>query len=143
MMTTLTAIAVGTVRAWTRLYTWSMPEAARLARRAEIESDLWEFEHDGAGRGHNLSAPLHLLLRLVLGIPDDLYWRTIHASFPEKVVRGVALGTAALAIVMMWLFIALPDKLPTPPPIMAFTPAPPPPPPPIPPPPPPPRRGAR
>lgn len=132
MMTTLTAVAVGTVRAWTRLYTWSIPEAARLARRAEIESDLWEFEHDDR-RGRSVSAPLHLLLRLILGIPDDLYWRTIHASFSEKLFRGVALGAVAVGMLMAWLFVALPDKLPTPPPIMAFTPAPPPPPPPPPP----------
>jgi len=126
MMSTL---VVAVVRAWTRLYTWCMPEDSRLARRAEIESDLWEFEHDhDSSRG--VSAPLQLLLRLVLGIPDDLYWRMTYASFPEKVLRGVALGTAVIAIVMAWLFVALPDKLPTPPPIMAFTPAPPPPPPP-------------
>jgi hypothetical protein len=38
--------AASLVRSWTWLYTCGLPAAVRDARRAEIESDLWEFFHD-------------------------------------------------------------------------------------------------
>ena len=34
-------VAVWMVRGWSWLYTWRMPPAARDARLAESESDLW------------------------------------------------------------------------------------------------------
>jgi hypothetical protein len=63
-------LAVNCVRGWTWLYTWRMPPAFRETRRAEIDSDLWEFQGDGAG-DHRLGSALHILLRLLIGIPDD------------------------------------------------------------------------
>lgn len=72
-------LAVQCVRAWTWLYTWRMPPALRETRRAEIESDLWEFRSDAAG-DDLLGSALHMLLRLLIGMPDDVGWRVEHAS---------------------------------------------------------------
>ena len=48
-MTLWLRFVTGAVRAWTRLYTWRVAPSLREARRAEIESDLWEHLHaDGA-----------------------------------------------------------------------------------------------
>src|ERR1700720_1599546 len=66
----LTRLAVNCVRGWTWLYTWRMPPAFRETRRAEIESDLWEFQCDAAG-DPRLDSPLHILLRFLIGIPDE------------------------------------------------------------------------
>ena len=66
--------AVNCARGWTWLYTWRMSSPSRETRRAEIESDLWEFQCDAA-EDHRLGSALHILVRLVIGIPDDLGWR--------------------------------------------------------------------
>ena len=44
------ASAILVVRAWTRLYTSGMAPEIRDARRAEIDSDLWEFHEDARRR---------------------------------------------------------------------------------------------
>jgi hypothetical protein len=54
MIDLLLRTAIALVRAWTRVYTWQMPADEREARRSEIESDLWELQHDAdtsAGTG--------------------------------------------------------------------------------------------
>jgi len=85
-------LAVQCVRAWTWLYTWRMPPALRETRRAEIESDLWEFRSDAAG-DDLLGSALHMLLRLLIGMPDDLGWRVEHAVAAGTLTRGsIALG---------------------------------------------------
>jgi len=132
---------IALVRTWTRLYTWRMQRAIREARRAEIASDLWEFQQDpGAGRG--LSPVIHVLVRLLLGIPDDLCWRAAHSVRRERPLwRTIALTvtTAVLALAALWIFdLMRAQELPRPPARMHFIAAPPPPPP-IPPPPPRPR----
>jgi uncharacterized protein (TIGR03435 family) len=70
--------AASLVRAWTRLYTSRLPRAVQEQRRAEIESDLWESQHDALGR-NAAGAAFHILLRLVRGMPDDLGWWTEEA----------------------------------------------------------------
>ena len=69
-------VAIAFVLGWTRLYTAGMPVTTRDRRRAEIESDLWEFHEDAR---HRRCSPAgiaaHMLLRLVAGLPDDLWWR--------------------------------------------------------------------
>jgi uncharacterized protein (TIGR03435 family) len=77
--------ATSLVRAWTRFYTHRLPPATRDRRRAEIESDLWEFERDLI-RAQPASAPFHVLLRLVRGIPDDLGW-SIDQAMSAGVLR--------------------------------------------------------
>jgi hypothetical protein len=126
------SFAVALVRAWTRIYTWGMDPRAREARVAEIESDLWESEQAGD------QVP-EILARLVLGIVDDLVWRTTHDLIRETAARrtaafGVIVTLATLAFVAALWFIdaARAAQLPEPPSVMHFvaSPAPPPPPPP-------------
>lgn len=68
---------VGLVRDWVRLYTLGLPSDVSRTRRDEIDSDLWEQTKD-----IHISDPnnfrfslLHILVRLMMGIPDDLLWR--------------------------------------------------------------------
>lgn len=64
-------------RAWVELYTAHMPEALRNSRRAEMEADLWEHQHDHLARR---TAPAitatEIVLRTFLGAFDDLAWRS-------------------------------------------------------------------
>lgn len=85
-----TTLALQIVRAWTRLYTCGLRPTQQTARRAEIDSDLWELEHDPRvlERG---SVAAQILTRLVAGIPDDLAWRLqIGATGHAVPVRALA-----------------------------------------------------
>ena len=105
MKSSFLRVAIATVRAWTRIYTWRMPAALREERRAEIESDLWEFQEDTAGAG-GLRPAAHVLVRLVLGIPDDVCWRMEQSAVAAPRVGGrIALG--AYAVGAMLFLIAL------------------------------------
>jgi hypothetical protein len=127
--------AIALVRLWTRVYTARMSPPLREARRAEIESDLWESQHDRVARSA-LHPTAHVLVRLALGIPDDLRWRAAHASIGARPVRtAVVVSAVVLLLAMVWMLDALrPTDLPRPP-APPFTTALPPPPPPAPPPP--------
>jgi hypothetical protein len=144
MKSPLFRFAISMVRAWTRLYTWRMPRELREERRAEIESDLWEFGQD-AVRNCGLASAGHMFVRLLSGMPDDLRWRVENVGLRGRSRRtAVALSTAAAVVVFaaLWIFITLqPATLPPPPPRIVFTASPPPPR--VPPPPPPPPRYAR
>lgn len=131
MMQTL---AVALVRAWTRIYTWGMDPRAREARIAEIESDLWESVHSG-------DRVPDILARLILGIVDDLVWRTTHDLIRETSARrtaafGAIVTLATIVVVAaLWFIDAVrASQLPEPPSLMHFVAAPAPPPPPPPPP---------
>jgi uncharacterized protein (TIGR03435 family) len=100
-------LAAGCVRAWTRLYTWRMPPVFRDIRRAEIESDLWEFQSDAADDA-TLDSALHVLLRLVIGIPDDVGWRLEHSTVAgtatqESIALTARLAGAAFFIAALWI----------------------------------------
>src|SRR5437870_5699699 len=98
------AVAVAAVRAWTRLYTWRLRTSLRDARRAEIESDLWELQHDPAAR-RGVSLAAHIAARLILGIPADMLWRAEHmASVGKPIRRVVALTATGVALVFLWVF---------------------------------------
>jgi len=127
--------AIALVRAWTRIYTWGMDPRTRAARIAEIESDLWEGVHSGDGASA-------ILIRLLLGVVDDLVWRTTHDLIRETSSRrtaafGVMVTVATLLVAgALWLIDASrAGQLPEPPSMMHFVAAPAPPPPPPPPPP--------
>jgi uncharacterized membrane protein len=63
-------------RVWVRLYTARLPEVLRNSRRAEIEADLWEHEHDRlAGSTAPGITAVEIVLRTLLGAFDDLAWR--------------------------------------------------------------------
>jgi uncharacterized protein (TIGR03435 family) len=106
MRSSLLRLAIAIVRAWTRVYTWRMPPALREARRAEIESDAWEFQQDAA-HGRFKSPAAHMLIRLLAGIPDDLCWRIEQAAVDgPRVRRSIAIGAyaagAVLFLVALW-----------------------------------------
>lgn len=139
-MTPLLRLVVVIVRAWTDCYTWRMDPDVRAARIAQIESDLWEELRERSSEGMRL--PLSIVARLVLGIPDDLAWRTTHdLIFEGSVKRSAAFGAIVsvvtlIAAIVVWVGIVMaPAKLPEPPSMMLFSAAPGPPPPPPPPPP--------
>jgi hypothetical protein len=127
-------LANALVRAWTRAYTWRMEPAIRDTRRAEIDSELWEFQHDPE-RGSYPTA--HVLARLLIGIPDDLTWRAEHASARTPMrarLRFVAWTVATIVVVAaLWILplmsTATLPPLPDKPRVTMKAPPPPPPPP--------------
>lgn len=139
MTALLVGLASAVVRAWTRVYTCGLPALSRDVRRAEIESDLWEWQHD-RDRTSGPHAAGHLLLRLLLGMPDDLFWRITHLRDPRTAARSMAATVLLVAGVWAYVQWLRPQPLPQPPaPPMRFVsvrptiPPPPPPPPPRPP----------
>ena len=128
------AITSAIVRAWTCVYTWRLSTHARDARRAEIESDLWEFERDAARP--DIGPAVHVLVRLLRGVPDDLTWRASHVTLGTGSMRAViSLTSAAIVVAGVWMYAATtPIDLPAPAPLVriveVFPPPPPPPPPP-------------
>ena len=134
MMSRILELAIAVVRMWTRLYTARMPPGLGAARRAEIESDLWEFHQDRITR-RGLHPIVHVLVRLVLGIPDDLCWRAAHVSAVRPVRTTVVLTGVVLLLAALWMFNTMRTAdLPLPPMApLRFTTLPPPPPPPAPP----------
>lgn len=64
------SIAAAIVRSWTWAYTFPLAAEARRRRQCEVESDLWECAHDAARR----TGASHVVLRALLGVPDDLLW---------------------------------------------------------------------
>ena len=137
------ALAVALVRSWTWLYTWSLHPAVRDGRRAEIESDLWESQVDALReRTRPRAVAAQVVVRLLLGIPDDLLWR-FERRREEEASMGRVLWITGTVIVLatsaIWVGSQLrAPQLPMPPDFEGFVSAPPRPPAPPPPPPPPP-----
>lgn len=129
----LVRAACAAVRAWTALYTAGLSPLARQVRRDEIESDLWEWQHDAA-QARRPGAAAHVLLRLALGLPDDLMWRATHVTHPWATAAGAA--ATLLLGAMLWAYVQWlgPQTLPMPPRPLQFVSDQPPPPPPPPPP---------
>ena len=107
------ALAVGMTRSWVALYTLGLPPEFRDARRAEIDSDLWEHrqiaELTEEPQGETT---FHLLTRLLLGILSDVTWRleTGHSVSGERSIRMnealymrglVAVGVALALLVVI------------------------------------------
>ena len=113
MKSPLLGLAVVIVRAWTRLYTWRLPAPLREGRRTEIESDLWELEHDVTG-GSRISPAMHVLLRLIAGVPDDLRWSVEHVVPADSRLRmTLALTATAFLVAALWgLNVLRPPELP-------------------------------
>ena len=98
------------VRIWTRLYTFALPAEIRDRRRAEIESDVWESEHDP-----DTPHPA-LLLRLLRGVPADLRWRLEVTPTREHARAAVgALAGAGVLALALWALVRQPVPRPTPP----------------------------
>lgn len=104
-MTGAPGFASALVRAWTCAYTWRLEPGIRDRRRAEIESELWEFQQD-PDRGN--FAALHVLARLLIGIPDDLSWRAELDAARRTPLRArvrIAAWTVATLVVVAALWI--------------------------------------
>jgi hypothetical protein len=112
---TLTVAAAALVRRWTWLYTWPLPATVRQNRLAEIESDLWELQHEA--RSDRLNPAVQMLVRLFLGIPDDLRWSIAQASWAGRTVRvAVAFVAAALLVLALGILdLMRTRRLPVPP----------------------------
>ena len=97
-------LVLSLIRGWTRVYTWGAPQPVRDDRRAEIESDLWESQHD-RDAGDGFVSPWQLAVRLVLGIPADLAWRMEQTDVRRAVSpRTFALAASLFLLVVLWMF---------------------------------------
>jgi hypothetical protein len=118
------ALAIRIVRAWTRVYTWHLRPDLQARRRAEIDSDLWEFQQDP--EPHRGASPARqIVLRLLRGMPHDLCWcveqaDVMHRSRHARLAGTAAAMSATIAILFaaLWLLpalrpVALPRPLPT------------------------------
>jgi hypothetical protein len=94
-------LAMAITRWWTRVYTLGLPAGLREARRAEIESDLWESLHDP-----EVARP-QILPRLAGGLLDDVCWRANHLA-DESRLMGLTVATGSLLLVAMWEWLARP-----------------------------------
>ena len=85
------------VNTWTWLYTLVAPKDEREARRAEMLSDLHEHISDWRQEGFGPAAiALHIVLRMVCGLADDLRW-TVASCTPMMLVEKLEQGSAALS----------------------------------------------
>jgi hypothetical protein len=91
--------AATVARTWTRLYTATLPPNMRDARRAEIESDLWESLTAADGSRQ-------ILARLALGAIDDLSWSVTFMDTTTRTTAGWSLGSLAI-LVLSWLWLSL------------------------------------
>ena len=91
--------AAGIARWWTRVYTAGLPHHLREARRAEVESDLWESLADGAPSHH-------ILARTALGLPDDLTWSLTVMDTSTRATTTWSVGTL-LAFALAWVWLSL------------------------------------
>jgi hypothetical protein len=136
MMDVVARVAIAVVRVWTRMYTWRLEPSLRDARRAEIDSDLWECQTDD---GRRIVVAVQIIGRLVFGVIDDLAWRIEHSRDRSRRAQRWVLVTLGISGLTACLWIALATssvKMPQPPPALTFVarrtyyPVPPPPPPP-------------
>ena len=98
------------VRIWTHLYTFALPSEIRERRRAEIESDVWESEHDP-------DVPHHaFVFRVLRGMPADVLWRLEVAPSRQHTRAAVgALAGAGVLALALWALVGQPVPRPAPP----------------------------
>ena len=108
-MSAVLDLAVGMTRSWVSLYTSGLPPEFRDSRRAEIDSDVWEHQQIA----EFLDQPpggtaLHLLARLVMGIPCDVTWRleAAHSAQSERSISVNESGTMR-SLVVVGVVVAL------------------------------------
>jgi hypothetical protein len=69
----ITSLAAGVARNWVAVYTLGLPPSVRDARRAELESDLWEQRHE-IRSGTSNRVGKGVLARVLGGVPADILW---------------------------------------------------------------------
>lgn len=99
----LAAAVMAVTRWWLSAYTRYAPPDIAAARRAEIESDLWEMEND-ADLERGLGRARIALSRLLQGVPDDVAWCFEALALEEQIMvrRTVALTAASLMVLSLW-----------------------------------------
>jgi hypothetical protein len=75
-MNAASTLAETLVRSWVAVYTRGLPASLRRERIDEIVSDLWEHQRaaEVVANARSTTA-VHVLLRLVVGVPSDIVWR--------------------------------------------------------------------
>jgi len=89
-MSTLVALSVGCARTWVGVYTLGLAAAVKVARRREIDSDLWEQQWLASRRGESVHGTAgEILTRTLFGIFDDIMWRleTGRSARSERSIR--------------------------------------------------------
>jgi hypothetical protein len=95
--------AIALTRAWVRVYTSRLPSDVAEMRRTEIDSDIWEMQHDSDLRP-GLPTTTMALVRLIGGMPDDIAWHVENASTEEQMRTRltVALTAATVLVLSLW-----------------------------------------
>jgi hypothetical protein len=88
------------VLGWVALYTRGLPAAARLARRDEIESDLWSQREEARSICRSsVSLAVEILARLVMGMAADVAWRLeLRQEAKPPIERHSDRGTRFVAV---------------------------------------------
>jgi hypothetical protein len=87
-------LATGVTRGWVRAYTRGLSADLRSARRAELDSDLWEHAEWRAREGRQDGRiALEIVARLVAGMAADLSWRVEHRAERQKSTRRIGGGS--------------------------------------------------
>ena len=108
-MNAVVTLAVGMVRTWVTLYTLGLPRELRDARRAEIDSDLWEHQQIAElTEEPQGETTFHFLTRLLLGIPSDVTWR-LEAAHSAQSERSISVNEtrAMRSLVVVGVVVAL------------------------------------
>lgn len=119
------SLVAGLATGWVRLYTAALPTDLKIDRRAEIESDLWEQQHDVS---LGIAAATHLVARLIIGMPGDLWW-TLESMTLKRAVVWRASGLCLLLILLActyttWLLLRGDNANKIPPPHLGVPPIP-------------------
>lgn len=81
-------LAAGLTRGWVRLYTRGLSSGLRSARRAELESDLWEHRQWSTTEAQRPGrTALEIAWRLLAGVAADLSWRLEHRGSRRHTTR--------------------------------------------------------
>ena len=98
------SLVIKLTRWWVRVYTAGLRADRRDARRAEIDSDIWEQQRyaEATGTGHGLTALL-MVERLLLSVPTDLLWRLSLGGSERRAARAavIAAGKSGSAVAVV------------------------------------------
>ncbi len=106
-MSTLLSFVIAPTRAWTALYTRGLPADVRGERREEIDCDLWEHQRlADLEREPATSTAAAILLRLIMGVPADIFWR-LEAGANARSGRGTQMSESLTMRGFFWAALAV------------------------------------
>ena len=79
----LDSLAAPVARNWVAVYTLGLPPSVRDARRAELQSDLWEQRLE-IRSGTSNSLAKGVLARVLGGVPADILWAIAFDTIEEE-----------------------------------------------------------